>query len=206
MHYVLAPRAIAARARAVAASGTAAAVAPAWLVVVLAAQLGLTSRALTMELALAIGALGLTRALIDHGRTKKRLAALAIDVDGEELTLRTARGSTRVPPGGITRVTEIDGAYGGLRVELSAPGAIERFDVPRGGDSFAELRAWLVSRAPTVRSPRRSRAAKIALVAAVVLGLFFVPFVVADARGSRVAVAIVLLVAWGAMRAVAART
>ena len=46
---------------------------------------------------------------------------------------------------------------------------------------------------------------RIALVAGVVLALFFVPFVVADARGSRVAVAIVLLVAWGATRLVAAR-
>jgi hypothetical protein len=47
--------------------------------------------------------------------------------------------------------------------------------------------------------------ARFGLATAIVFGLFFVPFVVADARGSRLAVWLVLLVAWGAVRALAAR-
>ena len=205
MRYVLAPRAVGARARVVAASGTVVAVAPAWLVVVLAAQLGLVSRGVAMALAAVIAVLGLLRASLEHARAKSRLAALAIEVEGEELTVCAGADRTRVPLGTITRVTEIDGAYGGLRVELAGPGLPPRFEVPRGGDAFGELRAWLAERAPIARAPRRGRAARLGLAAAVVLGLFFVPFVVADARGSRLAVALVLLVAWGAIRAVTAR-
>ena len=205
MRYTLAPRAIGARARVVAASGAAIAVAPAWLVVVLVAELGLASRGITLGLAVAIGLLGAARATLEYTRAKRRLAALALEADGEELVVRTPRGETRVAVAAITRVIEIDGAYGGLRVELSPGSAPSRFDVPRGGDGFGELRAWLSSRAPIERAPRRGPVARIALVGAVVLALFFVPFVVADARGSRVAVVIVLLVAWGAMRVVAAR-
>jgi hypothetical protein len=206
MRYTLASRAIGARARVVAASGAAIAVAPAWLVVVLVAQLGLAPRGITLGLAVAIGLLGAARATLEYTRAKKRLAALAIEADGEELVVRTPRGETRVAVAAIARVIEIDGAYGGLRVELSPGSQPSRFDVPRGGDGFGELRTWLSSRAPIERAPRRGPVARVALVGAVVLALFFVPFVVADARGSRVAVVIVLLVAWGAMRVVAART
>jgi hypothetical protein len=145
------------------------------------------------------------RATLAYARAKRRLAALAIEPDGEELVVRTPRGETRAAVAAIARVIEIDGAYGGLRVELSPGSEPSRFDVPRGGEAFGELRAWLSSRAPIERTPRRGPAARIALVGAVVLALFFVPFVVADARGSRVAVVIVLLVAWGAMRVVAVR-
>jgi hypothetical protein len=206
VRYVLAPRAIAARARIVAASGAAIAVAPAWLVVVLVAQLGLASRAVTLGLAVAIGLLGALRASLEYVRARKRLAALAVVVDGEELVVTTLRAEMRVPAAGIARVVDIDGAYGGLRVELVDGSEPARFDVPRGGDAFGEVRSWLAARVTIERAPRRSRAARIALVAGVVLALFFVPFVVADARGSRVAVAIVLLVAWGAMRFVPARS
>lgn len=205
MRYVLAPREVGARARVVALSGAAVAVAPAWLVIVLVAKLGIAPRGVTTGLAGAVGLLGLARALLEQRRVRRRLGALAVVFEGDDLTLSTERGETHVPAAAIRRVTEIDGAYGGLRLELAGPGLPPRFDVPRGGDAFADLRGWLVDRAPLARTPRRSRAARIALAAAIVLGLFFVPFVVADARGSRLAVALVLLVAWGAMRAAAKR-
>jgi hypothetical protein len=202
--YSLAPRAVVARARVVALTGTAMAVAPAWLVVVLVAQLRLAPLSLSIGIGLAIALLGIARGAVELARAKRRLTELAIEIDGDELVVCTARARTRVPPGSINQVTEIDGTYGGLRVALSAPGLPPRFDIPRGGDSFADLRAWLVARAPLVRPPRRARSTRIAIGAAVVLGLFFVPFVVADARGSRLAVALVLLLAWGGMRAIAA--
>jgi hypothetical protein len=205
VHYALAPRKVAARARVVAASGTAAALLPALLVVVLVAELGLASRPVALGIAAGLGALALLRALLEHRRAKRRLAAFAIEVEGEFLFLCTAQGKTRVAPGDIARVWEIAGAFGGLRVELSGNRSPARFDIPRGGEAFADLRAWLAARAPLARTPRRGRAVRIALAGAIVLGLFFVPFVVADARGSRLAVALVLLVAWAAMRAVGAR-
>jgi len=205
LRYALAPGAVAARARMVALSGAAVAVAPAWLVIALVAQLGLVSRAVVVVVAAAVGILGIARGALEYARARRRLSVFAIDADDAALAVSTVRGDTRVPAGAIERVTEVDGAYGGLRVELR-PGAIpSRFDVPRGGESFGELRSWLASRAPVERAARRGLGGRIALVAAVVLALFFVPFVVADARGSRVAVALVLLVAWGAMRAIAAR-
>jgi hypothetical protein len=205
VRYVLAPRAIAARARVVAASGTAGAVAPAWVVVILAAQLGLVSSRVAIAFAAGIAALGIVRAILVHARAKARLAALAIDVDEEEMTVSNAGAETRLSPRAITRVTEIEGAYGGLRIETAGSGLPPRFEVPRGGEAFAELRGWLAERTPIVRAPRRGPAARFGLVAAIVLGLFFVPFVVADARGSRLAVGLVLLVAWAALRALAAR-
>jgi hypothetical protein len=203
--YALAPRAIALRARMVALSGAAVAVAPAWLVLALVAQLGLASRIVVIAVAIAIGALGVARGLVAYGQAKQRLTSLVIEAGEGELTVTTARGATCIPAAGITRVTEVDGAYGGLRVELTPESTPSRFDVPRGGEAFGDLRAWLSSRTPIERTARRGLPARIALAVGVVLALFFVPFVVADARGSRVAVAIVLLAAWGAMRAVAAR-
>jgi hypothetical protein len=205
VRYALAPRVIVTRARVVAASGGAIAVAPAWLVVVLLAQLGLTSRPVALGLAVAVGLVGAARASIEYVRARKRLSTLAIDVEGDEIVVTSARGKTLVPATAIARIVEVEGDYGGLRVELVDGSVPSRFDVPRGGEAFGELRAWLSARAPIERAPRRGMVSRIALVAGVVLALFFVPFVVADARGSRVAVAIVLLVAWGATRLVAAR-
>src|SRR5580658_4129238 len=95
MRYLLAPRAVLARARVVAATGTAMAVAPAWLVIVLVAQLGLAPGGVTIGIAAAIGVLGVARGLLEHGRAKRRLAELAIEVEGEELTVCTARDRTR---------------------------------------------------------------------------------------------------------------
>jgi hypothetical protein len=205
VRYTLAPRAIGARARVVAASGAAISVAPAWLVIVLVAQLGLAQRGVTLVLAVGIGLLGAARASVAYARAKRRLTALAIDTDEEDLVVTTPQGATRIPISAIARVIEIDGVYGGLRVELVGRAEPSRFDVPRGGDLFGELRSWLSSRVTVERAPRRGLVARVALAAGVVLALFFVPFVVADARGSRVAVALVLLVAWGAMRVAAAR-
>lgn len=205
MRYVLAPPTVRARARVVAASGTAVAVAPAWLMVVLGWELGLVSRGIAIALAGAIAVLGVVRAILVHRRAKAKLGALAIEVEEEALTVHTTEGETRVPPRAITRVTEIEGAYGGLRVEVAGPSLPPRFEVPRGGDAFGELRAWLAARAPVVRAPRLGPAARVGLVVAIVVALFFVPFVVADARGSRLAVALVLVVAWGAMRVLVRR-
>ncbi len=205
MRYVLAPRSVSVRAGVVSASSAAAAVAPAWLVIVLARELGLVARAPAIGLAVAIGLLGLARGLLLRRRAARRLAALAIEIDGEEMTVRTIGEAVRIPASAIARVSDIGGAYGGLRIELAGAGLPARFDVPKGGDTFADLRAWLLAHAPLTQAPRRRRVPRIALAGAVVLTLFFIPFVVADVRGSRVAIALLLLAAWAAMRAIAAR-
>ncbi len=203
--YALTPQAISARARVVALSGAAIAVAPAWLVVVLVAQLGLASRAVTLGLAAAIGVLGALRAVAERGRVRRRLGVFSVQAEGDELVVTSVRGTTRVPVTGVVRVRDVEGTYGGLRVELAPGSEPSRFDVPRGGEAFLDLREWLSARTTVERAPRRGPIARVALVAGVVLAIFFVPFVVADARGSRVAVALVLLVAWAALRVVAAR-
>jgi hypothetical protein len=205
LRYVLAPRGVVARARALGVSGAAVAVAPAWLVVVLVAQLGLAPSVVTVGVAAAIGALGVARGIVSYVRAKKRLEALSIDADDEGLTLRGEHGETRIPRAAIVRAVEIEGLYGGLRLELDGEPLPPRVEVPRGGDAFFDLRARVASWRPIARAPRRGRAARLGLVAAVVLALFFVPFVVADVRGSRVAVALVLVVSWGALRAALSR-
>jgi hypothetical protein len=205
MRYELTPRSVRARARVVSATGTAAVVAPVWLAIVLASELGLTTRAVTIGLSAAVGLLGVARFFVALRRSRRRLAAFAVVVDGDVLRVVAIDGETRVPAWALRSVAEIDGMFGGLRVNLAGPGLPARFDVPRGGDAFPELRAWLAERVSVERAPRKSRAFRLAVAAAVVLALFFVPFFVADARGSRVAVAVVLLVAWGAMRVVAGR-
>ena len=148
VRYALAPRVIVTRARVVAASGGAIAVAPAWLVVVLLAQLGLTSRPVALGLAVAVGLVGAARASIEYVRARKRLSTLAIDVEGDGIVVTSARGKTLVPATAIARIVEIEGDYGGLRVELVDGSVPSRFDVPRGGEAFGELRAWLSVRAP----------------------------------------------------------
>jgi hypothetical protein len=206
VRYTLTPRAAVARARALAASETAMVVLPAWLVVVLVAQLGLAARAMTLAVAAAIAALGAVRGALAYARAKRRLAGMAIDDDGDGLTFHGPRTEARVPSSAIARAVEIDGPYGGLRLELASESLPARMDVPRGGESFGDLRARIAAWAPIERAPRRGWPSRLALGAVVVLALFFVPFVVADARGSRVAVAVLLLAAWGATRLLAMRS
>jgi len=208
LHYSLAPRVVVRRARALALAGGMIAVAPAWLVLALAVQLGIASRTAAYAVTAVVGLLGVTRAIVTFARARRRLAALHIDADAEGLTVTGERGPLRVQGHAITRALEVEGRYGGLRLEIAAgPQSVpSRIDVPRGGESFGELRARIAAWSPLARPPRRPAWARALLAVAVVLALFFVPFAVADARGTRVAAAILLLVTWGLIRAARGRS
>jgi hypothetical protein len=205
IRYELEPRAVRARALFVAAASAAMAVAPAWLVVALIAQLGLAKPLVLCLAGGVIAVLGVLRGALSYVRLKERLTVLAIEADAAGLTVRTPKQERRLTRASIVRAVDIDGRYGGLRLELANAGDPSVFDVPRGGASFSDLRACVGSWVPIERPRRRSRVARFALGAAVILALFFVPFLVADARGSRMAVALVLVVAWGAMRVLTLR-
>ncbi len=203
--YVLAPRAIERRARAIGAWRAAATAAPALLVVVLVAQLGTAPGAWLAGFGAAMVALTVARALAESRAAMRRLAQLTIEADDAGLLVRTAGGEARVEPRAIAGAIEHEGALGGLSLALRGEDLPSRMDVPRGGDGFAELRARIASWAPIERPPRRGKIARLALGVAIVAGVFFAPFVLDDARGSRVAVAALVLAAWGGMRLLVSR-
>ncbi|HEY2512694.1 MAG TPA: hypothetical protein VGI39_17625 [Polyangiaceae bacterium] len=203
--YRLAEEAVDRRAFALAVTGAATAVAPAMLVVVLLVQLGLASKSIAGGVAIAILALGVARAVLAYDRARRRLASLAVQADAEALTVRVGRQVTRIPRAAIERIVEVEGAYGGLRVQVAAEGLPRRIEVPAGGESFGALRARIGELARIERARRRGAWGKVVLGGVVVLALFFAPFVVADVRGTRVAAIVVLLAAWGTARATIGR-
>jgi len=206
MRYSLAPQAVGARAWALAVWGAVRSAVPAWLVVALVTQLGLAPRAWMTLAACLVALLAVARGFAEHRASRLRLAAFAIDADEDGLTVRTARGETRLARAAIARVTDIAGPLGGLRLDLvGATDLPSRVDVPHGGDAYGELREHLAAWVPVGRARRRGRVARAAVASAIVAGVFFVPFVLSDARGSRMAVALVLVAAWSAMRLVLAR-
>jgi hypothetical protein len=185
------------RARWTALLGTAAALGPVVLVVVLVQKLGYAAQPWAMAAIAALGALALARGAASYARLGRRLRAFRVAVDEDELTVRTVSAELRVRRDAIVRVTELEGALGGLRVMLRDDGddAIpERIDIPRGGASYGELRARLASWRPIERAPRRGFVARFAIGAAVVAGIFFLPFVFEDfvVRSKIVAIALVL--------------
>jgi hypothetical protein len=204
--YALAPRAVVTRARALSAWNAAAMAAPAWLVVVLIAQLGLAPVAWLGVAAGAMAILAAARATAEYGGARRRLAAFVIEADDAGLSLRTGRGALRIAPTAIARVVEIHGPLGGLRLFLEGPDMPSRVDVPRGGEGFGDLRERIAGWRSIDRARRRNRVARVVLGLAVVAGLFFLPFVIDDVRGSKVGVAVVLVAAWLAMRLAIARS
>jgi hypothetical protein len=150
--------------------------------------------------------LACARGAAEYGGARKRLEAFAIEAADDVLIVRTARGAIRVPSAAIARVADVYGPLGGLRLFLSAPELPSRVDVPRGGDGFGDLCEQIRTWRPIERARRRNRVARLALAVAVIAGLFFLPFVIDDVRGSKLGVAVVLVAAWIAMRLAIART
>ena len=75
-----------------------------------------------------------------------------------------------------------------------------RFDLPRGGAGFGELRARVAARVKLTQAPRRARYARVALGVAIVLAMFFVPFAMDDLVGrSRIAALAIVAAAWIAL-------
>jgi hypothetical protein len=186
---------------------TAAALAPVALVVVLLRKLGYgADPRQSTWFAVGLGVLSvllIARGFATYRRSRRFLAAFRVAVAEEELVVETPFARMRVPRAAIARVLDLDGALGGLRLELREmlpagdagdADIPERIDIPRGGERFGELRAQLAAWQPVERAPRRSRAMRLAIGAAIVMGIFFLPFVLEDfvGRSKLVALGLVL--------------
>jgi hypothetical protein len=205
MRYALGPRVVASWARARGAYGAIATAAPPIAVLIAVVQLHVVPIAPALFCGAVIASLALARGVIGYRVAKGRLAAFAIDADDAGFEVAVAGGHLKVASSDVARVIEIGGTFGGLRVELrprppeeDAPLSVV---VPRGGEGFADLRALLSSFAPMERGKRRTRAIRLASSAMVVVGLFFLPFLVEDVVvRSRVAAVAFLAALFFAMR------
>src|SRR5512140_1023433 len=138
MLYRLDARAARARARIVAAVGTAQALSPAVLVVVLVHKLGFVTGALATAGSAALVALAFVRGVAEYARVAPRLARFTAEADDSGLRIAFAGGDVDLGWAALARASEVPGRLGGIRVETKEG---ERFDLPRGGDGFGELRA-----------------------------------------------------------------
>jgi hypothetical protein len=187
--------------------GTAAALGPVALVVVIAQKLGWTAQPWIAAGVAALGVLALARGALSFVQLRRRLRAFRVTIEDGALCVKTARAELRVAREAIARVTELDGALGGLRVTLRDDETLpERIDIPRGGAAYAELRARLAGWSAIERAPRRGVVTRIVIGAGVIAAIFFLPFFFEDfvARSKGIALALVLAM-WLAARLVARR-
>jgi hypothetical protein len=196
MVYRLDVRAARSRARVVAAVGTAQALSPAVLVVVLVDKLGYVAPALALGGGAALLALALLRGALEYARVASRLTRLRVETDDAVLRIVSAGGDVALAWTEIARASEVPGRLGGLRLET----ADGRFDLPRGGDGFGELRARVAAHVPVTQPPRRARLARVALGVAVVLSMLLIPLLLDDVIGrSRLAAIAIVGAAWVAL-------
>ena len=204
--YRLEENAIASRARVAAAIGSASNLGPALLVVVLLVELRYLSPLLALSGTGVLGALALARATLKYRQIVRHLRAFEVVVGEAFLVVKTVAGDEQVAREAVERLIAIDGALGGLRVEL-APTTDEdegrRLDIPRGGERFGDLRAELATWRPVERAPdqlARRRWVRGALIVVMVFSIFFVPFFMDDLVGRSRPLTIALVFAlWLAM-------
>lgn len=194
------------RALAGAAAGTIATVGPVLFGLVLLLRTGATlDMTIVAAVCIALALLAMLRSVLAFQRMRSELGALAIEIGEETLEVKTRRRKHSIPRTAIESITEVPGWLGGLRVNFvegwdGTRNAAEYLDIPRGGEGFGELRAAL-EKWKTVELPkRRGRMARIAIGIAIVLGLFFVPFLVADVGQSPIVAAGMVLAGFLAMR------
>jgi hypothetical protein len=184
------------RARATTLVRALASLAPVALAVVLLRRLGWHPGSLFWAVAATVVALVAVRAAVGYGAARRRLAALVLDVDDDELRVETARDRWTLARASVARIVEVDGRLGGLRVESlpdARTGEVLEALIPRGGEGYAEVRARLDAWRAVERRGRRGPAVRFAVGALVVLAIFFVPFVLEDfvARSKVLAAALV---------------
>jgi hypothetical protein len=197
------------RALAAAAVGALTSLAPVLLAVVLLNRLAWRLTAAFWAVAAALTVLVVVRGVVGYGVTRRRLRALVVTLGDHDVRVEAAREACVIERAQVASIVEIEGALGGLRIEsLPDPrdGAVSVIHVPRGGESFAEMRACLERWRPLERRGRRGPAVRFALGAVVVAGIFFVPFLLDDfvARSKLVAAGLVVGM-WLVMRAVVRR-
>ena len=181
---------------------------PPVLAIVLIAQMELVPLRIILPIAALVLVLGVVRGVLGYRGATRRLRALVVRLADDALAIRTVRDAMRIVPKDVSRILEVDGPLGGLRLELrEADDLPARIDLPRGGARFAELRTALATWRPIDRAPRRRRITRFAFGVMVVLGIFFMPFFVDDVVGrSRIAACAVILALWVVMRAALTRT
>ncbi len=191
--YRLGAAAARSRARLVAAVGTAQALSPAALVVVLVHKLGYVTDRLAWWGGGALVVLALVRGVALYLRVAPRLLRFAAAVEDDGVRVTFAAADELLEWEELTGAVEIPGRLGGLRLETRGG----RVDVPRGGDGFGELRAAVDARLEVRPAPRRARNVRVGLGALVVLAIFFVPFALDDVVGrSRLAALGVVGAVW----------
>jgi hypothetical protein len=193
------------RARAAATLGAATSIAPVVLAVVLLRRLGWGPNLAFWTVAAALVLLVAVRGVVSYGGMRRRLRALVIAVSPEGIRAATTQHASAIARSRVARIVEVEGSLGGLRVESQpdpASGDVSVVHVPRGGARFAEVRARLERWRSIDRRGRRGPAVRFALGAAMVVAIFFTPFLLEDfvARSKVIAAALVIGM-WAAMRA-----
>jgi len=176
--------------------------------VVLAAELlprlGWSPAGPLLAVAAALFALVVVRALVQYGTAKRRLGSLRVTLDDDSLATETAADRLTVPRSTVARIVEIDGALGGIRVDSApdiASGVVLSASVPRGGDGFGEVRARLEQWRTIERRGKAGSGVRLLLGVAVVVAMFFLPFVLDDfVARSRLLAGGTVVVAWAAIR------
>jgi hypothetical protein len=189
-----------------AALGAAATLAPVIFAMVLLSKLGRTPPGVLFWVAGGLVVLVCVRAWADYAAALRRLCSLVVLATDDDLRLETTRAAQVISRSRVARITEIDGPLGGLRVHSATDPGNEGapfIDIPRGGEAFGDVRAHLERWRPIDRRGRRGPAIRVGLGAVIVVGIFFVPFLLDDlvARSRFFALALVVA-AWLSMRAV----
>jgi hypothetical protein len=198
--------AAAARRRAVAASivGAVTALAPVVLGLELLPRLGWSPTGMFWVVAAFVGALIVVRTGSQYATTRRRLTALEVTLDDDGIATATPSDMLTVARSRVARIVEVDGVLGGLRVESEPDprtGVVLVASVPRGGERFGEVRAALEHWRPLERRARLGLRVRVLSGAAVVAGVFFLPFVLDDlVARSKVLPAILMLLAWAVTR------
>jgi hypothetical protein len=192
------------RAGATAAVRAVTALAPVVLAAELLPRLGWTPAGPLLAVAAALFALVVVRAAVQYATAKRRLGSLRVTLDDDSLATETAADRLTVPRSRVARIVEIDGALGGLRVDSApdiASGVVLSASVPRGGDGFGEVRARLEQWRRIERRGKARSGVRLLVGVAVVMAMFFLPFVLDDfvARSKLLAGGVVVF-AWAAIR------
>jgi len=157
--------------------------APIALAIILLHRLGWAPTLAFWAVAGVLVALVVTRAGLGYSSTRRKLRSLVVTVSDEDLHVENVRDGYSIARARVARIFEAH--------------------VPRGGEGFADVRGMLESWTTIERRGRRGPATRVAMGAAVVGAIFFVPFLLEDfvARSKLVAAGLVAGM-WLVMRVV----
>jgi hypothetical protein len=192
------------RAAVSAAVRAATALAPLVLAAELLPRLGWTPAGPLLVVGGGLFTLVVVRAAVQYGTSSRRLGALRVTIDEDGVATETSGDRLTVPRARIARIVEIDGALGGIRVESApdaASGVVTSASVPSGGEGFGAVRAKLEQWRTIERRGKAGSGARVLIGLAVVMAVFFLPFVLDDfVARSKILAGLVVVLAWAAIR------